>query len=367
MIYIIESSFYDTYGIGVRRKILAQCRTFEKEFGTTYYTTRHGGIAYLLHDGSVIEKKVTVSKMDFYDCAKEWVKKYHQREVYIRYNLGNKWLIDFVRWLKENKIKSLVEIHTFDNINEFSGYGLAEEDKFYGDQLCNYYDYCTGYDDRESYRGMKVIHLINGVDLNEHPMSKAAVSQMYKDDCTLVGVASLGKWQGYERIINSISEYYKNGGKRRVTFYIIGDGSEFSFYNELIQKEALEENVVLTGPVYSAQMLNYYYDFCDIGVGSLGLYKRDDNEKSGSIKTREYCARGIPFIVAYDDVGFMGDEEYIKRFPNNSSMIQMEDILKFHDIITPHRSEIASSMRKYIADNYTWNRIMEPIVEYFRM
>jgi hypothetical protein len=41
MIYIIESSFYDTYGIGVRRKILAQCRTFEKEFGTTYYTTRH--------------------------------------------------------------------------------------------------------------------------------------------------------------------------------------------------------------------------------------------------------------------------------------------------------------------------------------
>ena len=81
MIYINESSFFDIYGIGVYRKMMTQCRVFEKEFGTTYCTTRHGGIAYLLHQEEVVEKKPTLSKMDFYECAKEWIKKYEEKQV----------------------------------------------------------------------------------------------------------------------------------------------------------------------------------------------------------------------------------------------------------------------------------------------
>lgn len=367
MIYINESSFFDVYGIGVYRKIMKQCRVFEKQFGRTYCTTRHGGIAYLLHQDEVIEKKPTLSKMDFYECAKEWVEKYNEKQVYVRYNLGNKWLIDFAAWLKEKKIKSLVEVHTFDNINEFKDPGLKLEDRYYGDMLCEYCDTCTGYDDRKSYRGMKVIPLINGVDAEKNPISKASLKDIpYKEDIVMTVVATLGMWSGYERIIMGIFDYYKRGGKRGISFNIIGGGSEYNYYAELIEKLNLSERVHLVGPVYSIKELDRYYDMTDVAVGVLGAYKRDSNQKGANIKLREYCVRGIPFIYGYDDVGFSGTERYLKIFPNDSSTIDMEEVFAFYDKISPQRSAIAKEMRTYIEERYTWEKIMEPVIEYYK-
>lgn len=366
MIYINESSFFDAAGIGVYRKIMAQCRVFDKAFGTTYCTTRHGGIAYLIHQDEVIEKRPTLSKMDFYECAKEWIEKYNQEQVYIRYNLGNKWLIDFVSWLKEKHIKSLVEIHTFDNINEFSDLGLKIEDRFYGYQLSDYYDTCVGYDDRDSYRGMKVISQVNGVDLARNPLSKTTeFDGKYKNSCVMTVVATLGIWGGYERLIKGLDEYYKNGGNRDLTLNIIGSGREYDYYVSLINELGLGERVHMIGPVRSESTLNDYYDVTDIGVGLMGAYKRDDNEKGSSIKMREYCARGIPIIYGYNDVGFSGDEEYLIRFPNNDSVIDINQVLALHDHVMLNRNAIANKMRKYIEERYTWDLILKPVIAYF--
>ena len=368
MIYINESSFFDAAGIGVYRKIMAQCRVFEKAFGTTYCTTRHGGIAYLIHQDEVIEKKPTLSKMDFYVCAQEWVLKYDQKQVYIRYNLGNKWLIDFVSWLKEKDINSLVEIHTFDNINEFSDSGLKIEDRFYGYQLSEYYDTCVGYDDRDSYRGMKVIPQVNGVDMYRNPLSKTAdCTDKYKDSCVMTVVGNLGKWGGYERVIRGINEYYENGGKRNLEFNIIGSGEEYYFYKSLIETLKVCAYVHLIGPVRSQKVLNDYYDKTDIAVGMMGAYKGCAHlEKGSNIKMREYCARGIPIIYGYNDVGFSGDEEYLLRFPNNDSVIDINEVIALHDRVMLNRNAIAKKMRRYIGENYTWDLILKPVIAYFR-
>ena len=56
MLYICYQNIFGPTFIGVRKKIMAQCRVFEKEFGKIFYTAYAGQMLYLLLEGNVVEK-----------------------------------------------------------------------------------------------------------------------------------------------------------------------------------------------------------------------------------------------------------------------------------------------------------------------
>ena len=275
MLYSIETDIFSSYVIGVHRKVLAQCRCFEKELGCTYYTTRIGGMAYLLHEDNVIEKQLALSKQDFYECVKRWCVSYKQKQVYIRCMYAHKWLFEFCDYLEKMNIRKMIEFYDFDNAKLFGNPLTIEEEKIYGNRIHKYFDYCVGYDNRTEYLGMKVIPMINGIDMSINPLSKAAYKQN-DGSLTFLTIASLGYWQGLERLILGIKEYIKNIGEDSLIFYIVGDGPEYQYYEELIQQNELEQNVILVGPIYSNTELSVYYDTADVCVRSFGFYKRDN-------------------------------------------------------------------------------------------
>jgi glycosyltransferase involved in cell wall biosynthesis len=55
---------------------------------------------------------------------------------------------------------------------------------------------------------------------------------------------------------------------------------------------------------------------CDVGLGTLALYRKGMAEAS-PLKVREYLAHGLPTIVGYEDTDFVGaDPWFLERVPN---------------------------------------------------
>ena len=114
------------------------------------------------------------------------------------------------------------------------------------------------------YIQLKTLKVVNGTDVNS-----IAPIQPRKDDgeIHLLAVALFKKHHGYERIINGMNEYYKNGGKRIIKLYMVGDGPEIPMYEKIVKEYNLEDKVIFCGILEGAE-LDEIYNKCDIGLGS---------------------------------------------------------------------------------------------------
>ena len=174
-------------------------------------------------------------------------------------------------------------------------------------------------------------------------------------------------WQGYERFIEGIYLYYKNGAKYNIKFKMIGSGPEENYYKELVKKYQLQSQVEFLGQIELSEKkrMDEQYNLSDIAVGTLGVYKQMGTNEGSPIKGAEYCARGLPFICGYRDLRFPPDWEFILNVPNNSEPIDINHIIDFYEKVTS-KEHYKQSMRDYAIKYLTWDKIMEPVIEYFK-
>lgn len=359
MLYINYANINDKGGAGIRKKVLAQCHTFEKVFGTVYYTIFSGTTLYLLRDDKIIDKEFVIAVHMTNDILLKWLIKYDIRRVYIRYYPSNMWFINFLKEIKKINIRGVLEFPSIPYDNE-GWIRTPAEDKYYREQLHEYIDCCTTYGNFETVFGIPCITLVNGVDIEEQKEKKYR-----KKDGTIIllAVAGMLKWHGYERVIQGLYDYYTNGGEKNIVFNVVGTGKQLSYYERLTEEYQLDEHVVFHGQLIGAE-LDAVYDNSDIAVGSLGFYKV--NQRSGSpIKLGEYCARGIPFIYGYDDISFCKPPYFSYQVSNDATPLDMEKVVDFYDAMYDGRDFI-KDMRQYALSNFTWDTILQPVIDYLK-
>ena len=110
--------------------------------------------------------------------------------------------------------------------------------------------------------------------------------------------------------------------------------------------------------------LDQVYNRSDIGIGALGLYKVNV-QSAAPIKTGEYCARGIPFIYGYDDISLNGDEYFAYQVSNDSTSIEMENVIAFYNKVYSVK-DVSYDMRKFAKERLVWDKVLQPIIEYLR-
>lgn len=357
MLYINYINISSDGYIGIRKKISAQCRIFEKVFGTVYYTIFTGTMMYLLHDDKVIDKEYAIAGQTTNEVLLKWLIKYGIKRVYIRYTLSDMWFVDFLKEIKGINIKGVLEFPTIPYDDE-GWVRRPLEDKYYREQLYKYVECCTTYANCKTVFGIPCITLVNGVDLEEQKKKK----YRKKDGAVvLLAVASLGKWHGYERVIQGIHDYYTNGGEKNIIFNVVGMGGQLTYYERLTEEYQLEDHVIFHGQLKGAK-LDAIYDNSDIAMGSLGFYKA--NLQSGApIKLREYCARGIPFVYGYNDISFSKNDYFTYQVSNDATPIDIRKIIEFYDMLYDGR-DFVRDMRQYASLNLTWDNILRPVIDY---
>ena len=74
---------------------------------------------------------------------------------------------------------------------------------------------------------------------------------------------------------------------------------------------------------------------------------------------REYCAKGLPLVVGYDDTSFSRDLSFYYQVSNDESLLDMEKIIEWYRNL----KVIPEEIRKYAADNLTWDKQMKKVID----
>lgn len=205
----------------------------------------------------------------------------------------------------------------------------------------------------------KLISIENGVYLEDIKVKKDIKENLNR--LYLLSIANNQYWHGYDRIIKGLYEYYKNNPEKEVYYHCVGEGSELTNLKELTKELNLEKYVIFHG-TKPGEELDEVVDISDIAFGSLGNHRKGLYADS-SLKNREYCARGIPFVIASEDEDFPEFFPFVYRIPKDDSPVDINEAIEWYEKLLKEHSNCSLEMRKYAEDNLSWDAKMKPVIE----
>ncbi|MDN5337924.1 MAG: hypothetical protein PWQ20_994 [Thermotogaceae bacterium] len=383
MIYISTTEDVEL-SIGVQKKIYSQSQWFA-------YYTQENTIIILTENQSVYKKIITQDRKvlfseKLFDLNNSFEKSRYYKKlvdflpkivnntfmqtkvVYLRTIFYDMHLLNFLSILKNYGFNIILEIPTSTFIKEYTnnfpaGWYMLFCFLLYHRKIYKLADLIVSIGEMSPVlKGLKDKVLItgNGIDLLEIPKINPP---KFEKELHLIGVANIAYWHGYDRVIRGLSEYYsyRKSPKKKIYFHIVGDGPELPKLKKLTEKLKLEEYVIFHGPKHGEE-LDRMFDSSHIAVASLGMHR--SNLKTGStLKVREYCARGIPFIIGYEDVDFPKDFPFSLRVPSDESPIDIQSVIQFYEDLKKKFPDYPSLMRKYAEEKLSWEVKMKPLVE----
>ena len=177
-------------------------------------------------------------------------------------------------------------------------------------------------------------------------------------ELNLIGVAEIHQWHGFDRIIKGLAKYYSKHPDYIVKFHVVGyffSAEVETAFKRIISDNHMENYVILYGKQHG-KTLDRIFDWCDMGVGSLGRH-RVGIQQIKTLKNREYAARGIPFVYSETDSDF-DERPYVLKVPADESPVDIQQVVDFYH----HFNMPAIEVRKSIQD-LSWTSQMKHVVE----
>lgn len=254
---------------------------------------------------------------------------------------------------KANGATFILEIPTFPPGQESHLSGIRKAFSVYSNRFSerfgNLVDYYVviGDDAGGSYKGKPAINIENGIDVNS---IKKRSPKTIPNEVHILAVSAMRSWHGYDKLIKSLAAYK---GDQNVFIHLVGglDGECTDEWKNLAVTLGVADNVIFHGYMYGNELDNLS-DMCDLGCASL---RRGNYAHISELKTREYTARGLPFILALNDKSFVNAEKkFWLQISNNDDFPDMNDIVSFATSMREDR-EIVSYMRHFAKEYLTWD------------
>lgn len=163
----------------------------------------------------------------------------------------------------------------------------------------------------------------NGIRVSALPVRKT-VPDWTGDRLDLVCVASLNYWHGIDRLISAIVAVNTGDQGPKIYLKVIGEGAVLRQLQSQVAELNLEGYVQFLGFLKGEELYSQYSS-SHLAVGSLALFRKKLTTAS-ELKSREYCAAGIPFIVVGEDPDFGEDAKFRIQLQNHESA---DDLIHF--------------------------------------
>ena len=238
---------------GIYKKILYQVEALKRLENTVdliaNITTQNNVLRVLKRDNydeEIIEKNslkfIQLMRYVHYNKVYKLIEKEKYDLIYIRYQqAAMPFFNNFLRKIKENiGSKIVLEIPTYPydyenkNIKGLKKIKIILE-KRYRKYLKNYVDKIVTFSEDKKIFEVVCINIANGIDLEEVKIKK---EKKGKEEVNFVHVSVTRFWHGVDRFLDSLIQYIKNGGKEKIKFHIVGEGSE-----TLKLKKIVEDNI----------------------------------------------------------------------------------------------------------------------------
>ena len=209
--------------------------------------------------------------------------------------------------------------------------------------------------------GVKAINISNGVDVDAMSVVPPKDGER---EIVLIGVAGTLWWQGYDRILAGMDQYKKVKTERdpAIRFILVGgDAKEMPDFLSLVRRYGLENDVECPG-FRKGEALDALYARADLGVSKLGCYRRGLSSCS-SLKAREYCAKGLPFLYTCEDSLADENVDFALQVPNDDSPVDMMRVVRFVRRCRLNRN-LAQEERLFARSHFDWVSILKTVLDF---
>lgn len=352
---------------GVEKKIISQC-TFFSRFYEVFLLTYSGldkidnGIITRIEE---YDDSTKLRRFNVFHKAKIITTQGFQY-IYIRYPYSDPYFIYLLRHLNRNHCKTVIEIPTYpydkNHDGNVMGYIRLGVDKLLSRFIKKYVGRIITYSNDDFIFGQKTINTLNGIDYDKI----APVKGHNDDQClNLISVAHLYSCHGYDRIIGGLKNYYANQTLVKVIFHIVGEGPELQNLQSLVEKFHLQDYVKFYG-FLSGKELDDIYNISDIAINSLAIHRIGLVTES-TLKAKEYCAKGLPVVSAYELDSLTGDDNtrFVHRVSLDDRAVDIGGIVSFYEELSYKVPNYRSIIREHSKQICSMDVTLEPVYKYF--
>lgn len=363
-VYIARLDIGEPHLLGVARKIDAQVAALTEALGPveTWFlrglaVERNGAAAFRQTPGPLARQRLHA--LSFYAAIAKAAP--DADYVYVRHQRTTPALLTLLAALRRARPDRpiLVEVPTWPYESEqltLRDRLLGQVDRLTRGALHRYVDRIVTFSEADRIFGIPTVRTDNGVSTEDLPVVVAAAPG---GPVTLVGVANLGRRHAYDRVIDGLADHRATGGTREVRFDIVGTGSEEPLLRARVAERGVGDIVRFLGPL-SGAALSEALGRCQVGVSGLGMHRIGAD--TSDIKSREYCARGLPFVIANTDRDFGPDFPFAFHAPMTEAPVDIGAVLAFLDGLAVTRPGYPAAMRAYADARLTWTAKMAPVV-----
>ena len=260
---------------------------------------------------------------------------------------------------KQHKaIKMIMEIPTYPYQLELQNTSAKQLivnklDIFYWKKMPSLIDRILTFSDYDFIHNIPTLKTSNGIDIT---LFEAKEKIELTKEFHILGLANVQPWHGFDRIIEGMKNWYALAQKnenapKNIFFHIVGDGAGIKALQILTALYGLEKQVVFHGSKFGKE-LDFYFQTCHLAANSLAWHRTGAN--SPTIKMREYCAKGIPFINGYEDKDLPSNFPFSFQVKSNDEAININDLIAFFQNIQVKYPNYPQILHDFAKDNLTW-------------
>lgn len=386
LLYFTAVEIVDGKLDGVAKKVLSQCRAFEKRFGegNVYYTA-------FVEDGYASQRLSTTEAREYFNLGSAKQRRLKLKAIYpqlLRFVIENG--IDSVyfrspgldiythRLFKEfrkNGVSTILEIPTWPfwsekkrEIKEAFACGFAKGAlKAVGAigywtesrRLVGLVDSIVTFADVEQIWGLPAFGLSNGYDFDSVPTLKTSA---YGKELKFVVAATLRRNHGIDRMIKAVARYR---GTIPISFHIAGEGDASAELRELAKElDVLDRSVFFHGYVYGQELVDLYEE-CDVGVSALGFHRYGVFDCS-PLKTKEYLAFGLPCLGTDSEKDIMrtSASRFFYAVSSDEEPIALDAAVEYFCRLK-QEGFTREDVRQAGKESFDWTSVMMPVAERF--
>ncbi len=354
--------------LGITRKVYAQIEAFQKlGYSVTYCGYLEDGVAVFDENKKIlVYKKYPAKNKDIQHLIRRRMlmnacieylsaSPEHFGFAYVRYHFFDKKYIELLEKLKNAASKVVIEAHSAPKFSSKLSpmYFIGQRDSKWNKKAKEHVDLVASMSDENKLWDIQTVKISNAVDVATIPVHCYVGST---DDINFISVSFERDVHGYDRLIRGIRNYYDSGGKRNIFFHIVG--TTLPSTRKLIKKLGLEKHCVLYGSL-SGNDLDRVYDKANLGVGCLANH-RIGSFFGSALKTKEYIAKGIPFIYGWNEK-VLEKFQYAKKFELCEEPIDVFSVIDFYDGID--KTDLPEKIRRSLGKEDTWEYQMKLVVD----
>ena len=344
---------------GVIKKLLAQVVSTQSLGHHVDYIVQ-AGYSIMLNQRTIYSfgknTPFLITQFTWYNQIKKSVIVQSYDIIIIRYGLTSPSFLNFLKLVKKAKpdIKMVIDMPTYPYEKEWSGIkGLIAMvmDRMLCLKLHKHIARMIHLGPESTIFKIPTIHITNGIDPTSAPLSIGV--NKFSETIHIIAIGKWQYWHGLDRLL-SVLEPANNW-----ILHVVGEGVALTYLQEIVRKRNLENIVVFHGTLVGTQLDNLF-DRCQMGIGTLGIHRKGLSYDS-SLKHREYCLRGIPFVLCTDDNDFPRELPYVCYLSSVGS-IELSKMKSFYNSYKDQQ-DISQQMRYYAINALDWKTRMIKVLE----